>query len=108
VILGLGPALFEQLIYDDGQNTNPNLSDYMIPSILDVPVNVGSVVVEAADPDAELHGVGEMAMPPVAPAVVSAIHDATGVWLRDLPLTPERVLRAIEDAGITSHQEATR
>lgn len=99
VVLGLGPALYEQLLYDDGQNTNPNLSDYMIPSILDVPMEIGSVVVEHPGPDPELHGVGEMALPPVAPAVVSAIHDATGVWLRDLPLTAEKVLRALDAAA---------
>lgn len=102
VVFGLGPALFEEVLYDEGQNTNPNLSDYMIPSILDVPVDIGSVVVEHPDPDAELHGVGEMAVPPLAPAIVSAIHDATGVWLRELPLTPERVLRALDEASDTA------
>lgn len=98
VVFGLGPALFEELTYDEGQNTNPNLSDYMIPSILDVPVDLGSVIVESPDPDADLHGVGEMATPPVAPAIVSAVHEATGAWIRDLPLTPERVLVALEAA----------
>jgi CO/xanthine dehydrogenase Mo-binding subunit len=104
LVYGLGPALFEELVYDDGQNSNPNLSDYMIPSIMDVPVDIGSVVVESTDPDPELHGVGEMALPALAPAIVSAIHEATGVWIRDLPLTPERVLRALET---TSHDTST-
>lgn len=99
VIMGLGTALFEALTYDDGQLTNPNLSDYMVPSMLDVPRDLRSVVIESSDPDAEVHGVGEMAIPPVAPAVASAIHDAVGVWVRTLPLTPERVLRALEEQG---------
>lgn len=104
VVFGLGPALFEETIYDGGQNINPNLSDYMIPSILDVPAQLDSVIVESGGPDAQLHGVGEMATPPVAPAVVSAVHEATGVWIRELPLTPERVLRALDTARATTSQ----
>ena len=104
VVMALGAALFEQLVHDEGQPTNPNLSDYMIPSILDVPPTVGSVAVEQGDADAELHGVGEMAFPPLAPAVVSAVHQATGVWLRDLPLTPEKVLRAIAEQADTPEE----
>lgn len=102
VVMGLGPALFEELIYADGQPTNPNLADYMIPSILDVPPHIGSVVVESDEPDAELHGVGEMAIPPVPPAVASAIHDAVGVWIRQVPLSPERILRALAEADGTA------
>lgn len=95
-IFGLGPALFEELIYHDGQLTNPNLSDYMIPSILDVPDRLSSTAVESDDPAAEMHGVGEMSLPAVAPAVASAIARATGVHLRRMPMTAERVLRALE------------
>jgi CO/xanthine dehydrogenase Mo-binding subunit len=95
-IYGLGPALFEELVYDAGQLTNPNLSDYMIPSILDVPDKLTSTAVESDDPHAELHGVGEMSLPAVAPAVASAIARATGVQLRRVPMTAERVLRALE------------
>ena len=95
VVFGLGPTLFEELVYDDGQIVNPNLSDYMIPSIVDVPARLTTTAVESANPAAELHGVGEMAVPPVAPAVANAVFAATGVRVRDLPLSPERVLRAL-------------
>jgi CO/xanthine dehydrogenase Mo-binding subunit len=105
MVMGLGPALFEELTYDDGQPTNPNLSDYMIPSILDVPPAIGSVIVESDEPDPELHGAGEMAIPAVPGAVASAIHDAVGVWLRQVPLTPERVLRALAESDSTSTRE---
>jgi CO/xanthine dehydrogenase Mo-binding subunit len=105
VILGLGPALFEELTYDDGQPTNPNLSDYMIPSILDIPRDVASVTVESEEPDPELHGVGEMAIPGVPGAVASAIHDAVGVWLREVPLTPEKVLRALAERDAAAAPE---
>ena len=93
-IFGLGPTLFEELHYQDGALSNPNLSDYMIPSIVDVPP-ITSSALESDDPHAELHGVGEMALPAVSPAVSNALFAATGVRLTELPLTPERILRAL-------------
>jgi CO/xanthine dehydrogenase Mo-binding subunit len=95
VIFGMGPALFEEMIVDNGQVINANLSDYMIPSFLDVPTELGSDLLES---DAgEFHGIGEMTLPPVAPAIANAIEDAVGVRIRDLPITAEKVLRALRD-----------
>jgi CO/xanthine dehydrogenase Mo-binding subunit len=68
----------------------------MIPSILDAPDRMTSTAVESDDPGAEMHGVGEMSLPAVAPAVAGAIARATGVRLRRVPMTAERVLRALE------------
>jgi CO/xanthine dehydrogenase Mo-binding subunit len=96
-IFGLGPTLFEELHYQDGTLSNPNFSDYMIPSIVDVPEVLTSSAVVASDPHAELHGVGEMALPAVSPAVSNALYAATGVRITDLPLTPERVLKALDE-----------
>ena len=95
VIFGMGPALFEEVIIDNGQVINANLSDYMIPSFLDVPIELGSDTLES-DAD-EFHGIGEMTLPPVAPAIANAIEDAVGVRLRALPITAEKVLRALRD-----------
>jgi CO/xanthine dehydrogenase Mo-binding subunit len=95
IIFGLGQALFEELIYDSGQLVNPNLSDYPIPSILDAPGRLTSNAIESRDPDADIHGVGEMTIPCVAPAIGNALFDATGVRLSELPMTPEKVLRAL-------------
>lgn len=96
VIMGLGHSLYEECVYDEGQLTNPNLSDYMIPSILDVPARIGSVVVEDLE-HGEVHGVGEMAIPAVPAAVAAAIRDAVGVVPHDLPFTAEKVLRALDE-----------
>lgn len=96
IIFGLGPTLFEELVYDSGQLVNPNLSDYMIPSILDFPARLTSSAIESSDPDPDIHGVGEMTIPCVAPAVGNALYAATGIRIRDLPMTPERVLRALK------------
>lgn len=95
LVYALGPTLFEELLVEDGQTVNTNLSDYMIPSILDVPEALTSTAIEHHAAGAELHGVGEMALPAVAPAIANALFHATGVRVRDLPLTPERVLRAL-------------
>ena len=95
VIFGLGPALMEQIVYDGGQATNPNLADYAIPSIRDIPVELISVCIESDS--GEMHGIGEMTLPPVAPAVVNAIEDAVGVRIKDLPITAEKVLRALKE-----------
>ena len=82
-------------MYVDGQVTNANLSYYMIPSILDIPKRLTSSAIESRDPDPDVHGVGEMTIPCIAPAIGNALFDATGVRIRDLPMTPERVLRGL-------------
>lgn len=95
VIFGLGPAMLEEVVVDGGQVTNPNLSDYMIPSFLDIPAELDSMSLEADH--GEFHGIGEMTLPPVAPAIANAIFDAVGIRIRDLPLTAEKVLRALNN-----------
>jgi CO/xanthine dehydrogenase Mo-binding subunit len=94
-LFGLGQALFEEIVWDEaGQLLNPNLSDYMIPSFLDVPPTVGVTLLE--DPDeTHVHGIGETALPSVAPAIANAVSRAVGVRVRDLPLVPERVLELL-------------
>lgn len=97
MIFGLGQAMFEELVFDEGQLVNPNLSDYMIPSLLDVPEDIGAITLEDHATDGEAHGVGENTVPPMAPAIANAIQDAVGVRIRSLPITAERVLRAIRE-----------
>jgi CO/xanthine dehydrogenase Mo-binding subunit len=95
VIFGLGPALMEEMIIDGGQVTNPNLSDYAIPSIRDIPAGLVSTCIESET--GELHGIGEMTLPSVAPAIANAIEDAVGVRIKDLPITAEKILRALRE-----------
>ncbi|GAA2855992.1 molybdopterin-dependent oxidoreductase [Streptosporangium fragile] len=101
MIFGLGPALFEELVYEDGQIVNPNLSDYMIPSVLDMPILLGDSAIESPPGGPrEPHGVGETTVPPMAPAIGNAIRAACGIRIRELPMTPERVLRTLDqEAG---------
>jgi len=85
VIFGLGPTMMEQIVYDGGQATNPN----------DIPNELISVCIESDS--GEMHGIGEMTLPPVAPAIANAIEDAVGVRIKDLPITAEKVLRALRE-----------
>jgi CO/xanthine dehydrogenase Mo-binding subunit len=99
-IMGLGHTLMEQYLFDDqGRIRNLGAIDYKIPTTLDLPVRIESDVVENADGPGPYgaKGMSEGALLPVAPAVAAAIRDATGVSIRELPLTPERVWRALQE-----------
>jgi CO/xanthine dehydrogenase Mo-binding subunit len=92
---GLGHALFEEALYDNGKVINPNLSDYMVPSFQELTDEMGVAVVE--HPGAgEIHGLGETTLPPVMPAIASAVFNAVGVRITNLPLTAEKVLDALQ------------
>ena len=97
VIFGQGKALLEEMIYDHGQMINASLADYMIPSILDVPPDLGTTLMEDGGPDAEAHGIGETTLPPVAPAIGNAVYNAVGVRIHDLPITAEKILKALRE-----------
>jgi CO/xanthine dehydrogenase Mo-binding subunit len=94
VAFGLGQALFEEMVFDNGQLQNGNLGDYMIASIEDLPDDVNTDVLEHLEAN-EIHGIGETSLPPVMPAVGNAVYRATGVRILDLPITPEKVLRGL-------------
>lgn len=98
VIYGLGATLFEEMILDGGQVTNANLADYMIPSIRDIPAELVNYLLEAEG--SAFHGIGEMTLPPASPAIANAVYDAIGVRIRELPLTPEKVLQALHNKKV--------
>jgi len=98
-VMGLGHTLMEHLILDDrGRIKNLGALDYRIPTSKDVPLEMCSLVVENADGPGPYgaKGAGEGGLMPTAPAVASAVTEATGVVIRDLPLTPERVWQEIQ------------
>jgi CO/xanthine dehydrogenase Mo-binding subunit len=97
VVQAAGYAVTENFIQKDGYVLTDKLSNYLIPTVLDVPDTVHSLILEYADPIGPYgaRGMGEMPFLPLAPAVVAAVHDATGIWFHDFPLTPEKVLRGL-------------
>jgi CO/xanthine dehydrogenase Mo-binding subunit len=97
VVQAGGYAILEKFIQQDGYIITDKLSNYLIPTILDVPEQVTSIILEYADKIGPFgaRGMAEMPFIPLAAAVISALHDATGVWFNDFPVTPERVLRGL-------------
>jgi CO/xanthine dehydrogenase Mo-binding subunit len=99
-MMGIGHTFFEEMIFDsNGQLLNPNLVDYRVPNFTDVPSEFRTVLVENGDGPGPygVRGMGEGGILSVAPSVTNAFARATGVRIRDLPLTPERVWRALKD-----------
>lgn len=97
VVQGIGWALNEDYVYDDeGLLRNASLLDYRMPTTLDVP-NIETIIVEVPNPGHPygVRGVGEVPIVPPPAAVANAIHDATGLRLRDLPMSPARVQAAL-------------
>jgi CO/xanthine dehydrogenase Mo-binding subunit len=92
--------LFESLVFENGQPLNPNLVDYRVPFMTDLPEVFESELVENQDGPGPYgaKGMGESGIVSIAPAIANAIVDAIGVRIRQLPLTPERVWRALGDA----------
>ncbi len=103
VVQAQGYALLEDFQQPGGYVQTAHLSTYLIPTILDIPERVQSVILEEADPRGPwgARGMGEMPYLPLTPAIVAAVHDATGVWFDAFPLTPERVLSGLHAAGAT-------
>ena len=97
VVQAMGYALMENFVQKDGEVLTRHLSTYLIPTVLDVPDRVQSLILEYADPIGPFgaRGMGEMPYLPIAPAIVAAVHAATGIWFSEFPLTPERVLRGL-------------
>jgi CO/xanthine dehydrogenase Mo-binding subunit len=101
----VGYATIEEVKLHDGRYLNDRLATYLIPTALDAP-RIETILVEAPFSGAPhgAKGIGELPMDVAAPAVVAAIHDATGVWIHDLPASPERILAAMsaKTAGKTA------
>ncbi|MCX5808349.1 MAG: xanthine dehydrogenase family protein molybdopterin-binding subunit [Proteobacteria bacterium] len=97
---GIGYALGERMIFEKGVLKNGNFLDYKMPTAKDVPP-VQAVIVETDEQAGPFgaKGIGEPGLVPTAPAIANAIYDAVGVRIKDLPITPEKVLRALQEKG---------
>lgn len=95
-VQGMGFALLEELVWDGGRLINPSMMDYKAPTSADTPFDIKALIVEAEEPGGPFgaKGAGEIGMNGVAAAIANAVAAATGCRINQLPLTPERVLRA--------------
>jgi xanthine dehydrogenase molybdenum-binding subunit len=94
---GLGFTLYEKVHTENGRILNPNFRDYKIPTIAEMNFPIELEFIETDDPEGPFgaKGVGEPGLVPTAPAIANAIHNAIGVRIRDLPITPEKILAAL-------------
>lgn len=110
MVMGLGYALYEELRFDDqGRILNPTPRTYRLPLAKDVPP-MDVILVEQPDPYGPFgaKAIGEVGVNCMAPAIANAVAHATGVRLRQLPMTPERVWQALqENAGVNVFLETS-
>ena len=97
LIQSVGYAVMENFVEKDGQVLTPSLSTYLVPTSVDIPKELKTIILEIPDPRGPwgARGLGEVMNMCLAPAVAAAVHDATGVWFDEFPLIPERVLRGL-------------
>jgi CO/xanthine dehydrogenase Mo-binding subunit len=95
---GMGYGLTERIIWENGEIMNPNLHDYRIATALDMPP-IETIPVETDDPEGPFgaKGLGEAALIATGPAIANAIDDAVSVRIKDYPITPDKVLRALKE-----------
>ena len=96
--MGAGYGLTEEMQLNSGRVMNPNLLDYKVLTAKDK-IPIEPVIIEPIEPTGPfgLKGIGEPACVPAAPAIANAVYDAIGVRIKDLPLTPEKILKAIKE-----------
>jgi CO/xanthine dehydrogenase Mo-binding subunit len=96
-VMGLGYGLMEEVVLDHGVNLSTLFATYLIPSSLDVP-DVEPIIIESGEGKGPFgaRGIGEPPIAPPAAAIANAIDDAVGVRITELPITPERVARALK------------
>ena len=97
VYMGLGEALMEEQTYRKGRHKWPSMLEYKSPTFLDTP-DIETFIVETVDPEGPYGAkeAGQGPLLPVVPAVAAAVYDALGVWVDEIPITPEKVLRALD------------
>jgi CO/xanthine dehydrogenase Mo-binding subunit len=97
VYMGLGEALYEEQAFRGDLHAGPSLLDYKTPTAVDLPV-IHSILVERPDPEGPFGAkeAGQGPLLPVPPAVANAVYDAVGVRIDEVPITPDKILRALQ------------
>jgi CO/xanthine dehydrogenase Mo-binding subunit len=97
-IQGMGQTLYEDFKMSQGKTLNPTLLDYKMPLSMDIP-NMKLIDVETNDPEGPFGAkeASEASIVSAPPSIVSAIYDATGIWFKELPVTPEKMIKALKE-----------
>jgi len=98
VVQAQGYALMENFQMQGGKVLTDSMANYLIPTIMDIPGKIDSLILELPDPNSPLgaRGVGEPPYLPLAPALMAAIHDAVGIWIDKLPASSEKVIKELK------------
>lgn len=101
VAFGLGQALYEERILENGLMVNPSFLGYKIPIASEMP-SVNSILIETHDPNGPFGAkeCGEGPQTSVVPAIANAIYNAIGIRIKDLPITPEKILKGLEEKSL--------
>ncbi len=99
-VQGMGQAIYEEFIMDKGVTRNNTFLDYKMPRSTDVPmIRVIDIITDDPDGPFGAKEASEGSIVSSPPAVISALHDATGIWFKEQPVTPEKIVQALKDAG---------
>ena len=97
ISMGLGYAISEQLIVEGGQTMNPSFLDYGVPTAGQMPqIKISHVVTDDPHGPFGAKETGEGSLDPAAPAIANAVYNATGVRIKDLPITAEKILKGLK------------
>ena len=99
-VQGLGQAIYEEFIMERGETRNSTFLDYKMPRSMDVPdIRIIDIITDDPDGPYGAKEASEGSHVSAPPSVMSAIHDATGIWFKEQPVTPEKIVKALKDAG---------
>ena len=99
-VQGMGQAIYEDFIMDKGKTLNPTFLDYKMPRSTDVPaIRVIDIVTDDPDGPFGAKEASEGSHVSAPPSIVSALHDATGIWFKELPVTSEKIVKALKEKG---------
>lgn len=110
LVQGIATVLYEDMKFDDsGRLTNPNFTDYKIPTSLDIPDDIVSIIIETPQPDGPFgaRGVGEHTMIPAAPIIANAVENALGIRIKSMPLTAEKIAVALHNIKLSAKMSRT-
>ncbi|MBC8181594.1 xanthine dehydrogenase family protein molybdopterin-binding subunit [candidate division KSB1 bacterium] len=103
LLQGIATVLYEDMRFDEkGKLLNPNFADYKIPTAMDIPDEIVSILVEVPQPDGPFgaRGVGEHTMIPAAPIIANAVEDALGIRIKSMPITAEKIVLELKKQGL--------
>ena len=92
--MGLGYALFEEMALKENGQWVDSFTEYLLPTTKDLPLEFGNIILEIPEESGPYgaKGIGEVTVPPTAPAIANAVYNATGIRVKSLPITPEKLI----------------